>query len=457
MVPQLRRAPSHDDQSGAIAVMFGTLSVVLLVVCALVVELGFAREQKQTSQVGADAAALAAANALYQTGGSTGCSVAPCFAQAVAAAQRFTATNVPSVSSSDWAGCTDAGHYYVYSGPLPSGTVATSCVSFANDAGVANSTEPTKVRVLMPVQDVDTPIGALAGVDRVSIQTAARAALQPGANRSCGLCLIGAGVSSVGNGDVAVTGASVHTNGSFDVGATGSVAAQPAGAVITAVNGCNQNCTPAATYAPTIADPYASADAMPTEPLTVKNAASPCGTSTLAGPGIYLADELVLPDGECVLQPGVYVVAGRWRARNNTMLRGDNVALYFTCKTATTPASTRPCASPGEPGGQLDVTNGNAQLSGRAVGETMAGFVLVYDRNNTSPLPMQGNGSTTYTGTIYAPQAMLTFPGNTDVTVVNGPVIVGSLYSNGTKALLNLTSATGVDIPVPPEAPRLDQ
>ncbi len=53
---------------------------------------------------------------------------------------------------------------------------------------------------------------------------------------------------------------------------------------------------------------------------------------------------------------------------------------------------------------------------------------------------MQGNGNTFYTGTIYAPKALMTFPGNSCINVTNGPVIVDQLYGNGTQGCVNLTS-----------------
>jgi hypothetical protein len=43
------------------------------------------------------------------------------------------------------------------------------------------------------------------------------------------------------------------------------------------------------------------------------------------------------------------------------------------------------------------------------------------------------------------------------MTVTNGPIIAGQIYSNGNKACMTLTSATGAHIYVPPTAPNLDQ
>ena len=446
-----RRRPC--DERGAVALTVALLALVLFVMCAFVVDLGHARDRKQASQANSDAAALAGANVLYLTGGASGCTISPCFPQAVAAVEAYTARNFPDVTAADWAACEDPDHYYVYESSLPSTAVATQCISFADDNDLDASAQPTKIRVVTPTVHVKTPFGAVAGVSEVPIGSSARAKLQPGANRSCGLCLIGAGESYVGNGDVTVEGASVHTNGSFTTRNEGKIEALPAGeSLITAVNGCDGDCVPSATYAPTIADPYGSlvpsvgsvAAGLPVRTTDV----DPCQS----GPGVYTKDHQF--DHSCTLPRGVYVVTGTWSLKNTTLLDGTSgVALYFACATGTT---VRPCVAPGELGGELDVTNGDAQLSAMNT-DPMQRFVVVYDKFDTSPLPLQGNGNTKYIGTVYAPTSQLLFPGNSTVTVENGPIIVGSLYSNGNHALLSLTSAVGADIPVPPEKPYLDQ
>ena len=58
---------------------------------------------------------------------------------------------------------------------------------------------------------------------------------------------------------------------------------------------------------------------------------------------------------------------------------------------------------------------------------------------------------------MYAAKAQLTFPGNSCVTVNNGPIVANYLYSNGNKACMTLSNAAGANIYVPPTAPNLDQ
>jgi len=442
-----------------VAIVTAVLAVGLLVMAAMVVDLGQARDRKEQSQVGSDSAALAAATVLYQTG-TTQCSVSPCFAQAVAKAEAIVAKNFPSVSATDWSNCTDSSHYYVYTGALAAPAVATQCISFADDSNLANSTQPTKVRVLMPKVSVKTGVGAVAGVTSVGVQTVARAQVPWGTARSCGLCLLGSGVSDVGNGDVTVSGASIHTNGSFSVGAQGhvTVSADTPNRTITTTGagGCSQNCDPLATSAPALSDPYSTLVLPPSDRPTAART-DPCSSSPgVGGPGVYSA-AITLTNGACPLSPGMYVITGSWTADHNTSLTGTGVTLYFACGGATP----RACQPPGEAGGYIDMKNGTAgtsaaPLSAMTTG-SLKGFVVVYDTYDTSDLGLQGNGNTYYGGTIYAPLALMNFPGTTSVNVVNGPIVVSALYSNGNTAAISLTSAIGASVPAPIGAPNLDQ
>ena len=175
------------DERGAVAVMVALVSTFLLVLAAMVVDLGLARDTDRQSQNAADASALAAGNVLYTTGGP--CLAIPCIPQAVAAAKSYAQTNF-GVATSAWNSCTD---------PAPLAYVplleAGSCISFDSARATA------QVRVVVPTRTVDTGLGVLAGVSSIDIRTAARATLDPGQLISCGLCVLGTGVHSIGNGD----------------------------------------------------------------------------------------------------------------------------------------------------------------------------------------------------------------------------------------------------------------
>ena len=442
MLTHLDLRRRERDEDGVVAIIFACVAVILLITAALVVDLGLARDTRRQSQNAADASALAGANVLYPTSGA--CTLGPipktppCFADALQQAKAYATENF-QVSAADWAACTDPGHYYVEPGETP-------CISFADDSlGTSKPGQPTKLRVVVPTRNVKTGFGVLAGVTQIPIDALARASLVPGAARSCGLCILGSGISGLGNGDVTVNGGSVHSNGTIDSGPNGNMTATPSPNTISVVGTCPGNCSPAAqTGVAPIDDPYASIAMPSTASLTVKT--DPCNQ----GPGIYGA--VSIPNSTCNLQPGLYVITGIWQNGNNTLLRGTDITIYATCGT---PAAPHVCAT-NEAGGGIDTKNGNLQIVAPTSG-TLQGYAIIYDRQNTSALNIQGNGTSSVTGAVYAPKALLEFPGNSCVAVTNGPIIVGELYGNGNTGCVNLISSIGASIPAPPGGASLDQ
>jgi hypothetical protein len=168
MVHQLRSRRHSED--GAIAILAGILFLSLFLICALVVQLGFARDVRRQSQNASDASALAAAQALMKTG-------SPDFAAAVAAAKNYATVNF-RVSNSAWDDCSDPGR--------PAGwyTPSTACISFDSQ------TKPTRVRVLMPRRETKVAIGAGGGVKSLKIDSVAVASIAgaPAGLRPWGIC-----------------------------------------------------------------------------------------------------------------------------------------------------------------------------------------------------------------------------------------------------------------------------
>lgn len=437
------------DERGAIAIVMALLSTSLFIMCAFVIDLGLTRDVRRQSQNASDASALAGANVLWPESGactSPAGGVPPCFTDAVNAAKAYALANF-DVPSTAWATCTDPGHFYVPPG-------GSQCISFTDDTFTrAQPRTPNRVRVHMPTRTLETGFGQAAGVSQINVGSSARAKLADGEARSCGLCLLGKGLSGLGNGDVTVNGGAVFANGSVETGPNGHLTALPAPPnTITMVGTCTGNCSPAAGHSNyPIADPYLDVVTMPLPRETLTAKTDPC----TQGPGVYGA--LTLPNSTCTLSPGVYFVTGLWDMNNNTMLQGTGVVLYGTCGTPTAPVG---CSSSGQVGGGLDGKNGNTQLTAPTTppGHGIpAGMVVLYDRGNTQLLNLQGNGNSALTGSIYAASSELQFPGNSYFSVTNGPVIVGSLYGNGNTGGLNLHSVNGANINPPPSDASLDE
>ncbi|MEO5710506.1 MAG: Tad domain-containing protein [Nocardioidaceae bacterium] len=477
------RAQSRGER-GVVSVIVAVSFLALCIVAAQVIDLGVARDTRRTSQNAVDSASLAGANQLYPKSGTctapTTETTPPCFTNAIAAVKAYTNANL-STSATQWASCVDpdkdVGGYTV--------TGETPCITFygqnAPYTASDSTTAPYKVRVRVPKKTFSTGLGKVAGVPSLSVTSHARATLKPGTGRSCGLCVIGTDLNDLGNGDVTVSGGSVHLNGSAGIGPNGHLTATPAGTAITTTGTCTSGCSPAAVHADLIADPLLNTLNLPPTHNYTSVKANPC----TQGPGIYAA--FGFPSGNCTLTAGLYVVTGNWQLGNNSLVNGNGVTLYFTCATTggmprvcgNGPTNPSPNAPIAEVGASFDAKNGDVatiatQGSNPAVGPGfvapvaptppattvsygMPGYVMIYDRYNKAPLTLQGNGNTFYTGAVYAPRSLLTFPGTSYINVTNGPIIVGALYGNGNTGGINLTSVNGAFIPTPPDGVSLDQ
>lgn len=420
--------------------MTAVVAVVLFLVGALIIDLGLARDVRRQSQNAADASALAGGNALYST--DTTCVTAPCFAKAVTAAQTYAQQNF-GVTSAAWAGCDDPTPL-AYVPPGVSG----DCISF-------NSvTRPTQIRVRVPQRVTETGLGRIAGVDRISISTVARAALDPGGRLDCGLCVLGSGaVHDIQNGDVTVTQANIHFNGSVSVSPNGmvttpgriSVEGTAAGSLM------NYQPDPVTNQAP-ISDPLATLALPPATITGLAHKADPC----LNGPGIYAG--MNLRNRNCVLMPGLYVIrSGTWdlAGNANTLLTGTGVTLFFTCSNSS--GVVTPCTdSAATSSASLDASgNGQISLAPQASGP-LEGVSIIYDRGNASDMHLSGNGFSSTAGTIYAPSGRLRMSGN-GCAVTTAAVVVHDLGFDGNPSCLNIAYNQVTNFKPPPANLHLDQ
>jgi Flp pilus assembly protein TadG len=431
---------SHESERGAVAIITALVAVMLFIIAALVVDIGLAKDTRRQSQNAADASALAAGNVLYQTGAT--CTTTPCWTQSITAAKDYALANF-GVPATAWASCTDSAHLpYVVSGQ-------SQCISFNS------ASNPTRVRVKIPVRDLKTTFGNLAGVSNIPIATAARAVLNPGGNLSCGLCVLGSGMlHDLQNGDATVAGASIHFNGNVSVSNNGLVSTTGTITVEGSAGGPLSKYDPDPTVGtPPIADPLAGLVLPPAAMATLSAKTNPCSEGGAGGPGIYTARNL--RNATCTLAAGLYVIrSGTWDMAGNasTLLRGTGVTLYFTCSTGTV---ARAC-NPGETGATLDASgNGTLDIDGPTTGP-LKGLSIVYDRNNAATLRMTGNGFTGTTGTIYAASGKLQMNGN-GCANTTAAIVVKDLEFNGNPACLMVNFDGALNYQVPPGNMHLDQ
>lgn len=445
------RRLANRDEGGAIAIVVAISAVLLFVLAALVVDLGLARDTRRQSQNATDASALAAANALYPTGGTcktvnpNGSMTSPCFADAISAAKSYAATNF-NVTAANWAGCGDDAKYWAPSGSTP-------CISFTDDTlTTSQPVQPTKVRVLMPGRRVDTTFGNLAGVSHVDVGAGARATVVAGGKASCGLCLLGTGNHVIQNGDVTVNGTSVQTNGNLSTQQNNGSVTVTNGTVSVQGTATGQIQPAAQTGAGTLTDPLGGI-AIP-GPGNTWSGLTPTTVRTnicSLGPGFYHNPSVA---NNCVLQPGLYVITGSLSLSGQKSINATaGVTLFFACGTSAPVA----CAAGGQAGASMTYT-GQATLSIHppTSGPT-AGFSIIADRHNTSEIELKGNGAGTVTGTIYAASGMLGFRGNGAGAAIDSLVVVRDLEFKGNPSALSLVYNDASNVKLPPGDPALDR
>ncbi len=406
-------APGRQRERGASLVLVAFALVPLLIISALVVDVGYAKQRRRLVQSTADAAALAAAQELDGRSDQV--------SRAVAAAKTWAAKNQSGLTAASWVGCSDpkALAYRPESG--------NTCISFDS------SSAPTKVRVRVPVEVEPQFFGRVAGSSRIRVDAVATAGRAPGAAAStgdCGLCardwIQWAGTQNIqviGGGTVHTTTMTANWNTT-----SSTVAPCPVKAVASANNPPNARCPGTQALPITFVpqpppDPFAGLPDPPTgiPPCQVSNQACNVNSgnaATLLKPGVVFTQGVDLSNVTINLAPGNYYFAGALRLQGNATLTGTGVTLFFVC--ANSNQASKPCSQGGgkgfieaqNSGNKLDIT---APTTG-----PYAGMAIYFDRNNsqgTAP-KFSGNNSTyTIRGNIYAYGGKFTGDGNRLVEV----------------------------------------
>ncbi len=143
----------HDDR-GATAVLVAASLVLLMGFAALVVDIGAGFNERRLDQTAADASVMGAAvHAVIVSSALDG----------ALEAQRLVDQNLDRTVT-DWEGCVDPDAYAIQ--PIPD----VECISF-NETG-------TRIRVTVPEQSIDTTFGRLFGVNTLTLDAFAEAAIE---------------------------------------------------------------------------------------------------------------------------------------------------------------------------------------------------------------------------------------------------------------------------------------
>lgn len=261
------------------------------------------------------------------------------------------------------------------------------------------------------------------------------------------MCLLGSGTDLEASGSptaqITVTGGPIIDNSTAscaaEINGTNSGITDTSGIEIA---GSGTACGPPSSYTPSpttgnavTPDPLANLPVPSTTGLSGPQSVSVAGHQSLTiGPGIYSSIS-VTANGNLTLSPGLYVITGPMTVSGNSSssVQGTGVVLYFTCGTGTMPAGCN-----GQPGGSLSVsgqgtfsfsapTTANCSTSPSVCPWT--GLLIFYDRFDTAPLSISGNGNNSVTGAIYAKSSSMQVSGNG--TSLDSLIVTSSLYELG--------------------------
>ena len=251
-------------------------------------------------------------------------------------------------------------------------------------------------------------------------------------------CVLGTSTHALQNGDITVTDGDVWFNGSITMNPQGSVTSANGTTYIQGnANPLSQVAAPRQTGAAAVTDPLAGSVTLPPAglaALTLKT--DPC----TQGPGIYGAVSLS-GNGTCMLSAGLYAFTDTFTIGGSRAVAGTGVTLYFTCGSSGVRASS--CAGDSSPG-TLDASGGNGVTISAPTSGPLAGLVMVFDRDNTATLSLQGGAGNAVNGTIYAPAASMAMGGNGCGAASHTMVVVYDFTLNGNNACFS-TSYQGTN------------
>lgn len=442
------------DERGSVLVLVAASLLVFLIGAAFVVDIGNARQVARNYQNAADGAALAGAQGLPDSALLT---PNPVDFAADYAFQTLLSVGRPAPSD-----CNDAQLFPAGEAPIP-----------AAGAGTPHCYTSAGLRVYVTTPWTDTPAdptplpggwGArqinvkvcgkvVAGFARVVgidfVQPCRRAtAMSALGTGPCALCVLDGAFDMSGSGGATITGGSAWINANATNSGTGIFSA-PDGFY---VGGTATGFTPPpdATGAPSIVDPLewlpGAMQRQPNwEPPYLPDRLSftfdPTGGLNQAiDPGIWnnIRVNAGTSNHTLTLNPGFYVVRGRFEILGDVNVVGNGVTIYFACNNYWQ----NPCDA--EPGAYFDHRGaGNVTLSAITTpGDPYQNLLFFFDRNNQTELNRFSGGSANVTGTIYARSAKFELgSGN-----FNSLFVVDSMQFSG-NGLLNITYDPSEQVP----------
>ena len=336
---------------------------------------------------------------------------------------------------------------------LPSGiSQNVQIASLATWGGTAGTYVQAKVSQTQP-----TYLAKMLGLSTVTIGAMAVAKVQGATKPPCALALTGTiGFQGAPTIDAPNCGMASNDTASNALDFTGGGMSINLGS-LSAAGGCTGSssfCNTAYTYMPPVTNPFSALDSvtLPTlancsssSSLTAYAAATPCKNNNVSLTGNTTIN----------LTGGVYFISGTLTLKGNTSITGT--ALFILL----------PGASFSMKGTGTITITGNASVTSSQVpsalqSPTILGllsYMAIYDQSSVA-VQFGGNSNINLSGTMYAPNASVTFQGNPTIDLGGGKgcgeLIAASIAFNGS-ANFNSTGCPANNVPSTPQYVQLVQ
>lgn len=398
------------DESGQTLLMFTLLLPIIFGFGALAIDVGVFRYQQEQLQSAADAAAIAGALEISYCGGTSNCAV-----MQAAALQSMSENGYSNVTLNTQ--CTGTNSATGITLTLNNGPCELGSIS--NDPHYGNAAYVEAV----VSQEEPTYLGRIFGIHHFLIS--ARAEANPG---SSPYCIYVSTQNPNASGGQAIT---INGNASLTAscGLMDDSGASPALIVNgnsklettrndvhgTALLNGNYKVTPKINQnAPTLPDPFGYLKPPSSSGCTYNNMTLDGNTTTTLSSGTYCGGLQINGNSNVTLSPGIYYMTGNFIENGNDTLSGNGVTLYFSA------------------GGLTLNGNSHADLVAPTTGD-YAGILLYQNPSDSTSVIINGNSTSVFQGTLYAPGAQMTINGNGNLAAYT-ILDAASIMDNGNAA-----------------------
>jgi Flp pilus assembly protein TadG len=399
------------DESGQALLLVALSLVVILGFAGLAIDVGQLRYAQLRLQTAADAAALAAAMEIQQCGTTSNCAT---MQNAAKAAVTENGLDSPTILAQCAAGSGTGLTLTINNGPCALGANDPNYNNTKFAEAVVAQQQPMYFARILGISSLPVAARAEAGLGASTVclgilsPTAPQALLLNGSaslSSSCGMMVdSNSSTALLANGSVKVTASYIRVHGGDLLNGSPSLSPAP-------VTGVSSMTNPLANLpVPTIG----SCGTTSSTPFTGSPSQALVNSSQSAvfNPGRYCGGITINGSATAKFNAGTYIVDGPMLVNGSDTVSGNGVTFYFSSGSLTMNGSSS--------------ANFVAPTTG-----TYAGILIFQDLSDASTVIVNGDSTSVWQGTLYAPAAELLLNGGSNLAAYTS-IVVNTLTVNGT-------------------------